>query len=360
MKPPPLRASKQRSMLVTLLAWFMMLIGGLGLPISVITVLMILVKSYGTQTSDPLGFVIIVLGPAIVAVTGFGLLRRWRWAWFATLALLLIIGVMEGWYLVQGPRESFIYTDASGVKTTMMSSNPNVTTLPILLLCVGLLVKLISRGVRSEFRGQPLSSMPPPIEPTTHATPDYDLRGWHVGHSGRDMMYYEEKITGAWQRIDIDGEILMGRAHHVIYFASGENWQSYPEWARHRRSEIMQRVMSEFHEPDYEYKVEAQPLSSAMRPSPLPIKTAVTAQQRAALCTAILIMVGISTGMGWLVKSGIQHGETYMPSKRASLQRMITRQHEPASFWAALSLYALLGLGSGGIALWGVRQALDK
>ena len=70
------------------------------------------------------------------------------------------------------------------------------------------------------------------------------------------MMYYEEKIDGAWQRIDIDGEMLMGRAHHVIYFAPAERWQSYPDWARHRRGEIIQRIKSQFREPDYEYQSE--------------------------------------------------------------------------------------------------------
>ena len=27
--------------------------------------------------------------------------------------------------------------------------------------------------------------------------------------------------------------MLMGRAHHVIYFASAERWIHYPEWVRH-------------------------------------------------------------------------------------------------------------------------------
>jgi hypothetical protein len=67
------------------------------------------------------------------------------------------------------------------------------------------------------------------------------------------MMYYEEFHDGAWQRLDIDGEMLTGRAHHVIYFSCPETWQRYPEWARHRREEIMARIKSEFREPDYEY-----------------------------------------------------------------------------------------------------------
>lgn len=66
-------------------------------------------------------------------------------------------------------------------------------------------------------------------------------------------MYYEEFHDNSWKRIEIDGEMLTGRAHHVIYFDSAERWQSYPEWARGRRDEIVARIKSEFREPDYEY-----------------------------------------------------------------------------------------------------------
>jgi hypothetical protein len=66
-------------------------------------------------------------------------------------------------------------------------------------------------------------------------------------------MYYEEWSHGGWQRIRIEGEMLMGRAHHVIYFASPQAWLNYPEWARHRRDEIISRIKSVFCPPDYEY-----------------------------------------------------------------------------------------------------------
>lgn len=80
-----------------------------------------------------------------------------------------------------------------------------------------------------------------------------EARGWRVGHSGRDSMYYEEFREGGWERIVIDGEMLMGPAHHVIYFDSPEQWESYPGWARARREEIIGRIKSEFAPPDYEY-----------------------------------------------------------------------------------------------------------
>ena len=56
-----------------------------------------------------------------------------------------------------------------------------------------------------------------------------------------------------WQRIRIEGEMLMGRAHHVIYFATPQAWLNYPEWARHRRDEIISRIKSVFCPPDYEH-----------------------------------------------------------------------------------------------------------
>ena len=67
-------------------------------------------------------------------------------------------------------------------------------------------------------------------------------------------MYYEEWRDGVWRRIEIDGEMLIGRAHHIIYFDGVERWQSYPEWARPRRDEIIARIKSEFRKPDYEYE----------------------------------------------------------------------------------------------------------
>lgn len=66
-------------------------------------------------------------------------------------------------------------------------------------------------------------------------------------------MPYEEKIAGAWPRLDISDEFLTEEAHHGTYSAFVETWPNYPEWAKHRRSEIIKRIKSEFREPNYEY-----------------------------------------------------------------------------------------------------------
>jgi hypothetical protein len=74
-------------------------------------------------------------------------------------------------------------------------------------------------------------------------------RGWRVGHQGRDQMFYEEFSDEEWKRIKIDGEMLTGKAHHVVYLSSIK----YPDWAQQRMGEINSRIMSEFKEPGYEY-----------------------------------------------------------------------------------------------------------
>jgi hypothetical protein len=69
-------------------------------------------------------------------------------------------------------------------------------------------------------------------------------------------MYYEELHEGEWRRLDIDGEMLVGPAHHVIYFGSRASWSQKPEWARGRRDEIIGRIKSASPIPDYEYQGE--------------------------------------------------------------------------------------------------------
>ena len=77
-----------------------------------------------------------------------------------------------------------------------------------------------------------------------------EQKNWRVGHIARDAMFYEELHEGEWRRVVIDGEMLIGRAHHVIYFTSTK----FPDWAIARRHEIIARIKSEFRPPDYEYR----------------------------------------------------------------------------------------------------------
>jgi len=191
-----------------------------------------------------------------------------------------------------------------------------------------------------------------------------ERREWRAGHQGRDQMYYEELRDGAWQRIDIDGEMLTGRAHHVIYFASAERWLRYPAWARGRRDEIIGRITSEFREPEYEYhgldgtsSPSATPPAPSNRPAAAP-RTAKAAPPngRRALLAAVLLLFVLSGTMGWLAARGIQRGQTTLPLRRATLRRTVARAEEPAMFWLSIGIYAAISAGALGVGALGVRE----
>lgn len=362
MPDPPALPSvpRRRSLLVTLLAWVMLLMGALGLPISAITALMILAKSYGTANAGFLDSCVVVLGPALVMVTGWGLFMRWRWALWVTIGLLVVVGMDRGWAMMKGPRETKVYTTESGVKVTEMGAGVSPYALPMGLVCAGLVGWLVSGRVRAEFEVTRPPALPT-MAPLSEVTSGEEARGWRVGHRGRDLMFYEEKVAGVWQRLEIDGEMLTGRAHHVIYLASAEVWRGYPEWARERREEIVARVKSVFREPDYEYQTWSSASGPVVAgPSVLEAhvgREKVTWKQWAAMAAVILVLMGVSGGMGWMVAQGISRGETKMPSKYASHRRVLKREEEPVSFWAALGVYGLVGLGSGVGAGWFGREA---
>jgi hypothetical protein len=193
-----------------------------------------------------------------------------------------------------------------------------------------------------------------------------EQRGWRVGHRGRDQMYYEELHQGVWERMEIDGEMLTGRAHHVIYFATPERWREYAPWARDRRAEITARITSEFREPDYEYHglavtAGAAPSAAASNVSPVgaPARkggapVAPVAGNRA-LLVAVLVLLVLAAAMGWLVTRGVARGETYLPLKQATLRRTVSREQEPVTFWISIGVYAAIGAGALALGVLGGR-----
>ncbi len=194
----------------------------------------------------------------------------------------------------------------------------------------------------------------------------HEERGWRVGHRGRDQMYYEERHRGQWERLAIDGEMLTGRAHHVIYFPTPAQWSRYPAWAQGRRDEIIARIKSEFREPDYEYhgdqRGEAPAAASPAPPAaPPPPDSAPRApvrprQGRGVLLLAVLLLLALAAGMGWVVGRGLDRGETRLPIKQATLRRAVVRQQEPAMFWTVIGLYAAVGAGALTLGLLGARE----
>ena len=170
-------------------------------------------------------------------------------------------------------------------------------------------------------------------------------------------MFYEERLGGTWHRIEINGEMLMGRAHHVIYFPPPEAWQDFPEWARHRREEIIARIKSEFREPDYEYATDVTTGRSVVPPPQAPefpriSNERVTATQWAAMIVVIVFFLGVALWLGWIAKGGLESQRVPFPSPKTTLRRVVVRSEEPATYWFSLGIYALGGACALGGAAW--------
>jgi hypothetical protein len=63
-------------------------------------------------------------------------------------------------------------------------------------------------------------------------------------------MYCEELREGRWKRLHLGGELLKGRAHHIIYFGSRDDWKMQPEWAQDRRDEIVDSLYLATQDPE--------------------------------------------------------------------------------------------------------------
>ncbi|MCC6884734.1 MAG: hypothetical protein IT576_21435 [Verrucomicrobiales bacterium] len=367
----------ERSAFVTALAWLVVGLGALALPVSGMTLLMVVARSHGTDAADAAGFFTVVVAPPLALLAGIGLLRRRSWGWAGVLVLLAGLIAHQAHELGTRRPTDTVTLSPDGVRTTVLASGSNHHSMPIIVVSALVLAKLLSRSVRSECgmtgkaagtRGGVTSMVPRGDEDPRkeHLPPTEGACDWRVGHQGRDRMYYEERQPGGWQRLDLDGEMLMGPSHHVIYFASPARWLAYPEWARHRRGEIIARIQSEFRPPDYEYHGEGSDGTavSAGVPSPrsVPAGSAfrVSAKQWVALCLVMAILLGITAGLGWFVKRGLETGTTHFPSKHPSQQRSVSRAAEPATFWLVIGVYSALAAGSGGLALWGLRQVLRR
>lgn len=351
--PPPL-PGPVRSAFVTVIGWLCIAVFGLLTPISFISSLMVAAGSPGSSSGGVLGFLTVIVMPPVGVIAGIGLLKRRRWAWVLLLAMLFLISLSMTIDLMKFSPTPKQTIGPDGVLNTTYTSGA-IFNLPWLILCIALIAKLVSPKVKAEF-GTSQTASPLP-----------GGRKWRVGHRGRDGMYYEEWRGFRWERIDIDGEMLMGRAHHVIYFASPERWISYPEWARHRRDEIIARIKSEFREPDYEYydpssaNAGAAPSlsSSAAHVPSLVSQPAVSAQPTSfvlpkkdvrMLLLGLVLFVGFGIFMLWTVKDGIEHGETFLPSKH-SMRHRVKLDDDPAQFWVCIAFNGAIGVLSTGFGL---------
>lgn len=389
--PPPLPVSAApRSLFVTVLAWCLISFGAILSVVSVMSLLMVIAGSYGTSHSSLFEGFLVIGVPPLSVVAGIGLLRRQRWAFAYVLILCSGIAVWNVTLMLRGPTPQRTYTSPSGVRTTVLATSVNYPGLLLgTAIALGIVAKLLTRAVRSEFRSAPrASARPRPAGGSERAVPGRPAgdvpqvsgvrgrdersgaRDWRVGHEGRDEMYYEEMRDGAWQRIRVSGEMLTGRAHHVIYFADPQAWLQYPDWARHRRDEIIGRIKSEFRAPDYEYHGDTPGQGPAGPSLPLAAKAAGPGRARPAvspavprssiqaLLVAIALLFALSGVMGWLTWGGLSRGETYLPMKRSSQRRMVERAQEPGLYWASVGIYLIVGVGAFGLGAWGVREGL--
>ncbi|HET9064128.1 MAG TPA: hypothetical protein VFO62_12645 [Candidatus Binatia bacterium] len=350
----PLQPSAQpRSATVTTFAWLVILASVALIPISFITLLMILVGSYGTESASLLGFLNVVVAPPVTLAAGIGLLRRKPWARHYLLALFSVILTYNVYAFARAAPEPSHYVSPSGVPTTVLPTDRTMFV-PIIVVAVVALAVLLSRRVRRDFVAAPSSPVAPAA---TTPAPVHASRDWRVGHVGRDRMYYEEWRDGAWHRLDIDGEMLTGNAHHAVYLASPERWSDYPAWAHHRRDEIIARIKSELREPDYEYSSSGGiPTATAMTTSTATTATRSRSRQRPGPLLAVALLLALAGGMGWLVYDGIGTGETLLPLKSPSQRRSVLRADEPALFWVSIGLYATVALGAVGLVGWGIAQ----
>ena len=334
--------TSSRSLLVTILGWLVIIVGAALSVISVITAMMFFVGSYGTKNANALDALITIAGPPLMLFAGIGLLRRKRIAWFTLVAMLI---ALLGWQASE-------FLKPPAAENTTFIAGPR-HSMPVIAVCSAALAILFLSKSRGEFAAVAARKVEAPASAAPHAPSRGELdaaeereiaRGWRLGHRGRDQMFYEERRDGKWECIAVDGEMLMGRTHHVIYFASAETWQSYPEWARLRRDEIIARIKSQFREPEYEYS-DGGTASASPAPAPAVAKAMTSSEFRAVLAF-VAIFLGIAALMSWLVVTGLQRDETYWPAKRASQQRVIVREKEPAMFWTSIGVYSGIGLGA--------------
>ncbi len=247
---PPTKSN--RTIFTTLIGITAVLIGAIGSIFSLFALLLAIGKPYATGNETFTDIFLIFILPPSIFLAGIGILLRHRWArfWMILLMAALVTLGIQGFFpkKTQSSKYDYYATTPDARATRNLWSGAYIAIGSLTL------IGLFSKPVRNEFHGKTKNTPPPMPQqiPDSHISGNQN-QGWRVGHRGRDMMFYEENHNGTWQRIDIDGEMLMGRAHHVIYFRNTEDWKNYPEWASERRDEIIARIKSHFREPDYEY-----------------------------------------------------------------------------------------------------------
>lgn len=346
----------RRTIPVTLLGVAAILAGGLGSLFSAFALLMAIGKPYANSASDPPGIFLIFILPPVTLLAGICLLLRHRWArWWMILLAIGLVGLgAKG--LITPTHENPAHAPIPGPAADALRHTAFTQSAAGIALGSLVLLILLSPRARHEF-SRPAKGLPPALPPMPSASARQESGRWRVGHRGRDMMYYEECHGGTWRRINIDGEMLTGRAHHVIYFADAVTWSGYPEWARHRREEIIGRIKSRFREPDYEYHE-----STASLPRPAittsPAAANPTAGPRGGILPVILFFLSLAAGSFWHVARAVGNGKSWLPAKHTNIT--VTLAEDPVLFWTAVSTIAGFGAACAGFAAWIVWTTIRR
>ena len=335
--------------IVSAIAWLVIVASACLSLVSAVALLMLIAGGDGTASTTLFGFLSVVVLPPASLWAGIGFLRRRAWARYFLLGLFAVILAVNLFDYWRANPEPYQYVSPSGVPTTVLATDKTMFV-PAIVVSLGMLAVLLSRRVRREFAQNAAAKAQ--VQHAMAARPErHEARDWRVGHAGRDRMYYEERHGSAWRRIDIDGEMLTGRAHHAVYLASPESWVRYPEWARHRRDEIVARIKSELREPDYEYS------RAGGVPAAVPIGSVSSGGgSRLAAPVAAAMLLAIAGGTSWLVYDGIGSGTTVLPSKSPLQRRPLSRADEPIMFWVAIGVYGSIAAGCVGLVGWGAAQ----
>jgi hypothetical protein len=146
--PPPL--IPPRSKRVTVVAWTIMVLAALMLPISACSALMVAVGSHGTANTTVLGYVTVVLGPVFALVLGFGLLQRKAWGLYGVLALLFVVLLSNGYDMATAPMEDVTTIGPDGVLNTRLGGGASFLW-PFVVVPAVLIAVLLTPRARREF-----------------------------------------------------------------------------------------------------------------------------------------------------------------------------------------------------------------
>jgi hypothetical protein len=131
-------------------AWLVIVMSALMLPISACSALMVAVGSHGTQNTDVLGYVTVVFGPLFALACGFGLLRRKPWGWYGVLALCAIVLATNAYTMATAPTEDVTTIGPDGVRNTRLGGGAEFLW-PFVLFPGVLIALLLTPGARRDF-----------------------------------------------------------------------------------------------------------------------------------------------------------------------------------------------------------------